>query len=568
MPEDIGSISSSRLSGADLSRHSFTTVRRGFDAQEVRSFLEQLSRELAAGEQREEDLRRRLAEAEERAEHPVIDEATLTTALGQQSAQVLRNAHEEAARITLQAEETAAALVRDAQRLAAEVQVQAESAAAERIAEAEIARRAIFQQAELEAGLLLETSRTEAEALVARGVGQGQEMMEQAQETRRRVLVDMAHRRRVMTLQIEQFRAARDELAAAVSGVRDSVDAVLEDLARADDSARAAAAEVARRQPAEPTTAEIMAEVEDVETALDVTRARAHETAREQAHGETVEVASAVFDVAVEDPATGATVVEEIEVTVVEAVDDGGGVRPTRSRDSSPGCGPASLRTGESPTTATAGGGRPRPRPRPVPASRARRPSRRLRPRPAPNPETFPPSPTPTSRCGRSAPKPSTRSPSSWPSGSSGRSRTIRTSCWTGFGWDRAPGRSMSFPPRTTSAPSTPTPLLRASGRRWRPASASPVRSAGIGAAGHPPPTPRLWCRWPTGWPAPWWPCCVVGWRTVRTGRTVAGPSVSAPPIESGGVSASSGWSATGRSRLSRPVCLRRRGPGGASAGW
>ncbi len=237
---------------------------------------------------------------------------------------MLRNAHEEAARITLQAEETAAALVREAQRLAAEAQVQAESAAAERIAEAEIARRAIFQQAELEAGLLLETSRSEAEALVARGIEQGQEVMEQAQETRRRVLVDMAHRRRVMTLQIEQFRAARDELAAAVSGVRDSVDAVLEDLARADDSARAAAAEAARRQPAEPTTAEIMAEVEDVETALDVTRARAHETAREQARGETVEVTSAVFDVAVEDPVTGATVVEETEVTVVEAVDDGG----------------------------------------------------------------------------------------------------------------------------------------------------------------------------------------------------------------------------------------------------
>ena len=151
MPEDIGSISSSRLSGADLSRHSFATVRRGFDAQEVRSFLEQVSRELAAGEQREEDLRRRLAEAEERAEHPVIDESTLTTALGQQSAQVLRNAHEEAARIALQAEETAAALVRDAQRLAAETQVQAESAAAERIAEAEIADAPCYQQAEQEA---------------------------------------------------------------------------------------------------------------------------------------------------------------------------------------------------------------------------------------------------------------------------------------------------------------------------------------------------------------------------------------------------------------------------------
>ena len=197
-------------------------------------------------------------------------------------------------------------------------------------------------------------------------------MIEQAQDTRRRVLVDMAHRRRVMTLQIEQFRAARDELAAAVSGVRDSVDAVLEDLARADDSARAAAAEVARRQPAEPTTAEIMAEVEDVEAALDVTRARAHETAREQAHGETVEVTSAVFDVAVEDPATGATVVEEIEVTVVEAVDDG----EEGPGDTVEGLF-ARLRAGQPEDEGEAdngdGGGRPTEA---ATASRARRPSR------------------------------------------------------------------------------------------------------------------------------------------------------------------------------------------------
>ena len=108
-------------------------------------------------------------------------------------------------------------------------------------------------------------------------------MVEQAQEARRRVLADMAQRRRAMTLQIEQFRAARDELAAAVLGLRDSVDVIVEDLSRADDAARAAAAEVARRQPSEPSTAELVAEIEEVEAALDVTRARAPEAARAQA---------------------------------------------------------------------------------------------------------------------------------------------------------------------------------------------------------------------------------------------------------------------------------------------
>jgi DivIVA domain-containing protein len=323
MPEDIGSISSSRLSGADLARHTFTTVRRGFDAAEVRSFLEQIARELAAGEQREEDLRHRLTEAEERAEHPVIDEATLSSALGQQSAQVLRNAHEEAARIALQAEETAASLVREAQRQAAEVQVQAESVAAERIAEAEIARRTMGQQAEGEVGALLEAARIEADVIVTRGIEQGQEMVEQAQETRRRVLADMAQRRRVMTLQIEQFRAARDELAAAVGGLRDSVDRIIDDLSRADDAARSAAADAARRQGPDPTTAEIMAEVAEVEFALDETRARAHELAVDAPSDQVVEVTTAVFDVELEDPDTGAIVIEELEVTVVETEGEG-----------------------------------------------------------------------------------------------------------------------------------------------------------------------------------------------------------------------------------------------------
>jgi hypothetical protein len=67
-------------------------------------------------------------------------------------------------------------------------------------------------------------------------------MLEAAQEARRRVLADMAQRRRAVTDQIDQFRAARDELSAAVSGVRADLDAILDNLARADDNARSAAA--------------------------------------------------------------------------------------------------------------------------------------------------------------------------------------------------------------------------------------------------------------------------------------------------------------------------------------
>ena len=66
-------------------------------------------------------------------------------------------------------------------------------------------------------------------------------MLEQVQEARRRVLADLAARRRTLSIQIEQLRAARDEMAASVGGVRDSVDTILRDLARTDDEARAAA---------------------------------------------------------------------------------------------------------------------------------------------------------------------------------------------------------------------------------------------------------------------------------------------------------------------------------------
>ena len=45
---------------------------------------------------------------------------------------------------------------------------------------------------------------------------EGRDMLEQAQEARRRVLADMAQRRQALHIQIEQFRAARDQLAATV----------------------------------------------------------------------------------------------------------------------------------------------------------------------------------------------------------------------------------------------------------------------------------------------------------------------------------------------------------------
>jgi len=332
MSEDLPSISSSRVVAAEVARHSFGTVRRGFDPQEVRAYLELLARELTTCAQRDQEQRNQLAEAEERARNPVIDESTLTAALGQQSAQVLRNAHEEAARVTLQAEQSAANLVREAKSKAAELRVEAESGVAERIAEAEIAVGSVHQQAREEAVASVEAARAEGEALVARAREQCQAMLEEAQETRHRVLTDMAQRRRAMTLQIEQFRAARDELAASVLGVRDSVDRIVGDLARADDEARAAAADVARRQPLERPGVEEPEEargagIEQAEASGTLEAADAVgavDTA--EAVGAGSEAAAAIFDVEAAVPAMPTALlgemIEEVEVMAEQMPDE------------------------------------------------------------------------------------------------------------------------------------------------------------------------------------------------------------------------------------------------------
>jgi DivIVA domain-containing protein len=239
--------SPSRLRPEDVPRRTFARNRRGFDPAEVVAYLEVLAAELAAWEEREEQLLASLSDAEERAANPTIDDDRLTSALGQKSAEVLRNAHQEAARLVAAAEESSGAVVRDAQQQATDIQVSAEAAAAERIAQAELSAGSVHEEAQADVAAILERARTDGNALLDRARERGRLMIEQAQETRRRMLTETAQRRRVLLIQIEQLRAARDQLARTVIGVRGTVDDIVSGLARADDDARAAAAAVAER---------------------------------------------------------------------------------------------------------------------------------------------------------------------------------------------------------------------------------------------------------------------------------------------------------------------------------
>jgi DivIVA domain-containing protein len=239
--------STSRLSPDEIGRRTFATARRGFEPSEVRAFLEQVARDLAAAIEREQELRELLAQAEHRAQNPVIDESTLTTALGHETARVLKSAHEAAADITSRAEAEATRMVTEAEEEAGKLQALAEQNATERAAQSEAAATEIRRRAEEDAAARLDAAHIESEANVEQARVECKAMLTEAQELRARVLGDLSRRRRVLHSQIEQLRAGRDRLAETINGVRRAVDQVTDELFRAEDEARMAA-EAAGRQ--------------------------------------------------------------------------------------------------------------------------------------------------------------------------------------------------------------------------------------------------------------------------------------------------------------------------------
>ena len=207
----------------------------------MKTYLQTVARSIEVLEEREQELRDAVNEADERAAHPVIDEATLTASLGQHSAQILRHAHDEAARIVVQAQEGAATLLREAQSHANEIQERSEAASAERVAEAELMVANARQEARQEVEGIRADAVAAGEAVIASAKEEGRALLEQVQEARKRVIGDLATRRKALSIQIEQLRAARDEMAASVQGVRFAIDDILSQMERSDDAARAAA---------------------------------------------------------------------------------------------------------------------------------------------------------------------------------------------------------------------------------------------------------------------------------------------------------------------------------------
>jgi len=254
------STSSPHLIPDDVARHTFASARRGFDPAEVRDYLESLAAGLQAQAQRERELIDALADAEERAANPVIDDAMLTNAVGRETARVLQSAHEASAEMVANVEAETTRKLADAQteserllaeatRVNAQAQARADELLAERTSEAEAVALSLQERTEQQVAAALDKVRADAEELTERARAEGRVMVEEAQQLRARVLADLSRRRKVLHSQIEQLRAGRERLAETITDVRRSVDTIAEDLFNAENEARLAA-EVAGREAA------------------------------------------------------------------------------------------------------------------------------------------------------------------------------------------------------------------------------------------------------------------------------------------------------------------------------
>lgn len=219
MPEEQLTRTTPSMTPDEVTGRSFPPARRGYDPDSVRRFLEEVAGAIRAYRAREEHLASRLVEAERRAASPELDEATLTAAVGAETAKVLRAAHEAARDVVARAEARAVEIV-----------AEASGVLAERTREADAEARALAARARAEAAALLEATTSECRSMV-----------DEAREARRRILADLAERRRGLHLQLEQLRAGKDSLVAVVEATARSVEDVRARLADAEALARVAA---------------------------------------------------------------------------------------------------------------------------------------------------------------------------------------------------------------------------------------------------------------------------------------------------------------------------------------
>jgi DivIVA domain-containing protein len=199
------------LTPSSIASASFTNVRRGFDPDEVRSYLRQVAAELARALESEASLRREVEELHR--DTSELDEATVAGLLGEETARVLTTAREAARSIKARAEENMERLLREAQDDAARLREEADL---------DVARRR--QEAADEAEHVVEGARDE-----------GRHMVSEARAVRERMLHDLQRRRDAARGQIAALDAARQQLLALFGSTQRTVAEVLASLGAPTD---------------------------------------------------------------------------------------------------------------------------------------------------------------------------------------------------------------------------------------------------------------------------------------------------------------------------------------------
>ncbi|HLH45627.1 MAG TPA: hypothetical protein VKV25_00625 [Acidimicrobiales bacterium] len=135
----------------------------------------------------------------------------------------------------------------ESERLVADARAEAERLVSTATVEGARAGEELRTRAAAEAEELLARARQDAEAIRADAERERRLTVEGAQVARERILADLARRRRVATVQIEQLRAGRERLLVSYGVVRRTLEEVYDEFQRADAEARAAAEEAGRR---------------------------------------------------------------------------------------------------------------------------------------------------------------------------------------------------------------------------------------------------------------------------------------------------------------------------------
>jgi len=195
----------------------FNVSRKGYDQGEVRDFLRMVSAELARLQEREKFLESEMRAMQTRglSDPGVLDEATVTALLGEETARVLTVAREAAQQMRDRAAETAERIVREAS--------------------AEVAK--LCEQAEIESSRRRSDAATDSESEIELAKQQGREMVNEARAYREKLLNELAVRRELARQQIEELIRSRDRLKAAFERASLAASGVVGDLTDFDEAA-------------------------------------------------------------------------------------------------------------------------------------------------------------------------------------------------------------------------------------------------------------------------------------------------------------------------------------------